>query len=671
MRSPLFTICVILYFLLFQNSYQSIGQSIFSEEGKLSITGSPADSHKVHQLIDTAWVRGNAYPDCVLTLLDHSLTLSRQKGYSFGIAKSLQLSGIICSHTGRYEEGITHLRQLIYYCLLTGKHTDLLGLGYNIIGNIYQSQGKYQEAAWYYYQTLRMPKEHLAESTIGLIYTNLSRLTHKLKQPEQAIYYLDRAEQIAARNNNYDLLCIISSNRGMIYADTDQNDSAVFYLRKARRQIREHSHRYDLQDIEYTNLTYLADLWLKEGKTDSVAPCIKRMHEIRAPIIPLYKNKALLTTGKYYLLSGDNKNAERYLRNALDSAQSIHIGNDLPDIHLALANLYTATGKYREALQHKDDYIRLKDSLESREIANNVHHLEVRYRTAEKDKELISQKLKISQHKSDLQEKNLWIMLITSGMILLVIVSIALYKKRQADKRLQLKEIQILRQQQDAMRKEQEIESLKAMMKGEERERERLARELHDGIGGMLTAVKMNLSAARKKHPELAQFAALTEITHMLEDTGSEIRKTAHNLMPDVLVRHRLTEALMIYCENIGADDQLKIDLQFQGDLSTLDKATELLLYRIIQELIQNILKHASATYAVIQLMVHNGQLNLTVEDNGTGFDTNEHNGGFGLQNLRYRVEALQGRLAIMSAKGRSTTIHIEFGLEKLKLTNG
>src|SRR5690606_14159518 len=136
-------------------------------------------------------------------------------------------------------------------------------------------------------------------------------------------------------------------------------------------------------------------------------------------------------------------------------------------------------------------------------------------------------------------------------------------------------------------------------------ERSRLARELHDGIGGMLTAVTLNLSAATRKNPELSEYSSLTELMRMLEDTGSEIRKTAHNLMPDVLIRHTLPEALMIFCTHIH--EELPIDLSCEGDFSQLDKATELMLYRMTQELIQNIVKHASATRAAIQLYIYEG----------------------------------------------------------------
>jgi signal transduction histidine kinase len=152
----------------------------------------------------------------------------------------------------------------------------------------------------------------------------------------------------------------------------------------------------------------------------------------------------------------------------------------------------------------------------------------------------------------------------------------------------------------------------------------------------------------------------------MVQDTATEVRKTAHNLMPDVLIQYSLTEALVMHCDNINTAGGLAIDIQCQGDLSHLNKSIELILYRITQELIQNVIKHAHATYAAVLIRHQDEKLSITVEDNGTGFDTEQPNKGFGLQNLKYRIQALQGHLSIMSAKGRNTTVYIEFELEKL-----
>jgi signal transduction histidine kinase len=152
----------------------------------------------------------------------------------------------------------------------------------------------------------------------------------------------------------------------------------------------------------------------------------------------------------------------------------------------------------------------------------------------------------------------------------------------------------------------------------------------------------------------------------MLQDTTSEIRKTAHNLMPNVLLRHDLGEALRIYCEHINASNELTITLRLYGDLKQLDKSVELFLYRMSQELIQNIIKHANASQAVVELELRDDTMNIIVEDNGIGFEVNSSYSGFGLQNLQFRVQALQGTLSIESAKEIGTTIIIQFDLNKL-----
>ena len=137
--------------------------------------------------------------------------------------------------------------------------------------------------------------------------------------------------------------------------------------------------------------------------------------------------------------------------------------------------------------------------------------------------------------------------------------------------------------------------------------------------------------------------------------------------MPDVLIKNSLREALLLYCANINKADQLSIDLQFHGEIDHINRSVELILYRITQELIQNMIKHANATHAIIQIIQDKGRLNLIVEDNGAGFNMKNNIVGFGMQNLQYRVQALQGYISITSAEGKGTSVYIEFDLEKLK----
>jgi signal transduction histidine kinase len=153
----------------------------------------------------------------------------------------------------------------------------------------------------------------------------------------------------------------------------------------------------------------------------------------------------------------------------------------------------------------------------------------------------------------------------------------------------------------------------------------------------------------------------------MLTETASEVRKTAHNLMPDVLIRYDLEKALTLYADDINTSNLLQIDMEFYGALNELNKAMELIVYRMAQELIQNIIKHANASLATIAIMLHENKLSITAEDNGTGFNVSKSNMGFGLQNLQHRVEALHGNIDIQSAEESPTVIFIVFDFTKFK----
>jgi len=205
------------------------------------------------------------------------------------------------------------------------------------------------------------------------------------------------------------------------------------------------------------------------------------------------------------------------------------------------------------------------------------------------------------------------------------------------------------------------------MIEGEERERTRIGQELHDGIGGRLAAINMNFGAVQKRYETFDGREELEQIMKMLEDTSQEVRKTAHHLIPDVLSRYSFPEAVRLYVEQVNPE-RLKIQVHIPEPLpEVLDKSVELILYRIIQELTQNIIKHAGASQAVIEIGHHEKELSIIVEDNGAGFDIHAPHKGIGLYTIHSRVKLLQGSMTIESAKGVGTSIAITFDIPKLK----
>ena len=173
------------------------------------------------------------------------------------------------------------------------------------------------------------------------------------------------------------------------------------------------------------------------------------------------------------------------------------------------------------------------------------------------------------------------------------------------------------------LEKDKQLIAVDSMLKGQEDERSRLAKDLHDGLGGLLSGVKFSLSNMKDNLIMTPDNMAVFERSlDMLDTSIKELRRVAHNMMPEILTKFGLDEALREYCNTVNATNLLAVKYQSLGMETRLDKATEIIIYRIVQELLNNVLKHASASEAFIQLIRENDRLNMVVEDNGRGFDT-------------------------------------------------
>jgi len=358
-----------------------------------------------------------------------------------------------------------------------------------------------------------------------------------------------------------------------------------------------------------------------------------------------------VTLGEVYLSLGKYEKAIGYWLKALDIAERFNIGRDLINLNRKLALLYTQTGAYKQAMMHQLRYTEMKDSLMSREVEESVRAMELKYRTAEKDREILKHKLNSELQATQLRKKNTLIFIILSTALILLLTGGILYSR--------------IRHKQKLFLREEQIREMKALIKGEEQERIRLAQDLHDGIGSMLAAVNMNMNVASKQHFQNPD--ELHKIMQMIRNTSEEVRKTAHNLMPSALLRKDLKEALAYYFDYINKDGGLCLDLHTDGISGQWSTSDITIVFRIVQELVQNTIKHASATHIIVSVEQIKQRLNLIVEDNGIGFDPAITPHGFGLEHLDFRVKALQGDLNIRSAPGSGTsvTINLDLGIEK------
>lgn len=210
---------------------------------------------------------------------------------------------------------------------------------------------------------------------------------------------------------------------------------------------------------------------------------------------------------------------------------------------------------------------------------------------------------------------------------------------------------------------EKQLLAMNYIIQGQEAERSRMAKDLHDGLGGMLSGIKLNLSSMKGNMIIQETDAQLfTKSITQLDNAIAEMRRVAHNMMPEALLKFGLGEAIQDYCDSINESNTVKMKYTQLGLQQPLEKSTEVILYRIVQELCNNAIKHAASKNIFIQLTIHERGITLTVEDDGKGFDSTQVSTlkGAGLQNVQSRVDYLKGVLNIESEAGKGTSVNIE-----------
>jgi two-component system NarL family sensor kinase len=323
-----------------------------------------------------------------------------------------------------------------------------------------------------------------------------------------------------------------------------------------------------------------------------------------------------------------------------------------------LARCYELKKDLRKALDCTRYFVMYKDSLLNENNSRTVSDIETKYQTEKKDLEISKQSLEIQNSQLELGKKKTQLYISLASVFLVLLLSYLFYTRYRL-KQKQLLDEELLRQQ--------DLRS-KAIIEAEEKERIRIAKDLHDGVGQQLSAVKMNLSAfesALKTDNEATRAEKLKLLMELVDESVKEVRAVSHNMMPNALLRSGLVSAVREFVNKISTSGLLKIDLEITGLSGRLEGTTETVLYRVLQECVSNIIKHAKATSVSIQLIKHDSYLNLMLEDNGKGFDTSRINdfAGIGLKNIISRVQFLNGTIEFDSQLGKGTTVIIDIPL--------
>jgi len=326
-----------------------------------------------------------------------------------------------------------------------------------------------------------------------------------------------------------------------------------------------------------------------------------------------------------------------------------------------LSETYEKLGDFNEAYRWLKTYSTVADSLNEARLTEKIYQMEAKFQHAESQHEIALLKAKKTEAEWEAKMNRIFtwgLCLGCAAILVIACISAAYYRK---EKRLGEQMAINHEQQVKELEQNKQLAVTKALLDGEERERKRIARDLHDGLGGMLAAVKINLSGWAASLPEKSFGTGLDNVIRQLDSSVAELRRTARNMMPEALFKFGLEAALRDQCD---AYTRAGINVDFQPfDLTnTNSRPLQITVYRIVQELLSNAVRHGKATNIVVQCSQNERDFIIAVEDNGIGFDKTklEKNDGIGLSTIKSRVSYYLGKLELISAPGEGTTVHIE-----------
>ncbi len=518
----------------------------------------------------------------------------------------------------------------------------------NNLGIISAYQGNYQGQLEYALQVKDAVESVKDSSMLSGAYHNLANCYHNLGQFRKAVEtsgYSIYVNGLFSEKNMY--INRVYATLGQSYEGLRMADSALFYYSIAIKE----SVRLNDKYAEGSIYGYMCNLYAGMNRFGDMLKAAEKSLSLSKEL----QSRQMMASSLYNIayaqfLNNNNKEAYKSIKEALSIAVADSLGDELKNCYTVLSYIAARDGDYVTSVSAKQKADSIADASLNEKVLKSTADLEKKYETEKKDNQI-----KLQQ--AEIKRKSTLNYILIGSAVALVVVSFLSYRNYRQKQKLQQQRIYELET-------EKKLAATEAVLKGEEQERTRLAKDLHDGLGGMLSGIKYSFQTMKGNlimTPENHQ--AFERSMDMLDSSIREMRRVAHNMMPEALVKFGLDTALKDFCTDINQTGALNVSYQSIGmETSVIEQTTAITIYRIVQELINNTMKHAAAKNAIVQVSRTNGILSVTVEDDGKGFDTAvlSQVRGIGWDNIKNRVEFLKGTLDVDSQPGKGTSVHIE-----------
>jgi len=480
-------------------------------------------------------------------------------------------------------------------------------------------------------------KEYLAQNyaDIGLVFSNNLQYDKAKAYYDKALLLLSQTKEIGQNNNVY------------IHLDAIRNLLFMGKLSDAKKLIDKISPMIapglesEIAFLEQQGIYFIESEQFQKA-INSLDKALAAAKEQQRPNLA---EKILFQKYRAYKGMSKYDDAKDILLSLINNPILKSRNNRLTEYY-ELAETYAKLGNMRSAYKWQKEYGALLDSISKSQLQEEINKLEIKFHNVENQKKI--SELNAANTKAILTVKNGRLINWLLGAVSIFLLSTALiilffyksYKKSAAQ--------------------QTQIGITKAMIQAQEEERTRIARDLHDGLGGMLTTVKLNLEDFAEGNTNNSDIA-LQNIINQLNGSLKELRRIARNMMPEMLLNIGLEASLKDMCA-LFTTKSLQIDFQCLGIQNTIRMETKITIYRIIQELLTNIVKHADAKNVLLQCAQQGQAFFITIEDDGKGFDADmlTQIEGIGLSNIKNRVAYLNGTIEILTKDQQGTSINIE-----------
>lgn len=536
------------------------------------------------------------------------------------------------------------------------------GAVYRRLGNIYRDLGNLEASLFYQLRAIELADEDEDILSTASSLNNIASLYYSLGDREQALrYFLESYrlfgllanEKAIAKKGQSDLALNLSS----IYKELEKYGEARHFLDLSFGHLRDHG---DTGEIIYL---YLLDgeLSAAEGKLDQWGhSLVKAEKYFQNHPDPYAELLFVQQKADFFTRSGTKDSVKIYLEKALELAYALENTESIRNTAKSLSSWFDQAGDSLEAYHYLKIYQVFNDSLLDAGRIKAMIDAEQKYQNIAKTRDL-------EQRELELKKRRFQLLFMGSLCLLLFVLSVLLVQNRNKTKKLAEKEMLLKDSRIRELMQEQELKSIDAMLKGQDEERQRIARDLHDRLGSILSTVKLHFSTMEEEIRKLQdkQHQSYKLATEMLDEAVDEVRKISHDLHSGSISKFGLKTAVNQLIQAIESSNAIHIRF-FDNQIDGQDYATfEVELYRIIQELLSNTLKHAGATEVNMQLTRSEGFITFSYEDNGKGMDPEIMNQseGLGMVSIQNRVRKINGRSTLDSMPGHGFTFIIEIPL--------